>query len=510
MTVVWQAPGADPRIRQIVDAILRIADMDFGTLLQPSRQRDEIDAIIVGINAMVGELQGAYSTLDRRVSERTHMLEIARDNMTKMAYTDQLTQLANRSALVREVDSAIEGIGEGQTAPILLLLDLDAFKSINDTYGHDMGDKMLRNLAARLSASVRSEDFVARLGGDEFAVLIPMPEHGAMEIGQRIVSAMNEIMIIDGIHLSPSASLGMVRAEANDAADQLLIEADTAMYVAKRSNTEKVVEFEPYMLHERRQRAQMITDLQSALGNNEFIPVYQGLHSLDGEGVLGAEALVRWQRKGHGLIGPGEFLHVAEESGMIGQLTECMLHRSLADLAGWRALGIVDAEFKVHLNVTSRELHHLGFPDLIRAALRLHDLPANVLALEITENRLMSGDNLHQYTLLALRNMGVEVFIDDFGTGYSSISYLRQLPVAGVKIDRSLVQDIAIDTKPQRFLRAIFDLINACDLQCVVEGVETSGQSDQLKAMGFGTVQGFLYGRPLEAKGFAEVLRQCR
>lgn len=506
MTETWQTPDGEPRITDIVDAILRIADMDFDTMLQPSHARDEIDAIIVGINAMATELQSTYATLDRRVSERTQMLEIAHDQMAMLAYTDPLTRVSNRAALIRELEAAIDNAEAVGPVPILMLLDLDAFKSVNDTHGHDTGDKMLRMIAERLTESVRSLDVVARLGGDEFAVLITVPGQSALDVGRRIVAAMNDTMVINGVELSPRASLGLALVTSGGDATQLLLEADTAMYVAKRSGTEKVVAFEPYMLHERRQRAEMITDLQSALGNDEFIPVYQGLIALDDESIVGAEALVRWQRKGHGLLSPGDFLQVAEESGMVGKLTEYLLHRVLEDLAGWRAEGLVSEEFQVHLNVTSRELHHLGFPDLVRSALRRHDLPPTVLALEITEDRLMTGDSLHQYTLLALRGMGVEVFIDDFGTGYSSISYLRQLPVAGAKIDRSLVQDIEQDVRQQRFLRAIFDLINACDLQCVVEGVETAGQSNQLKAMGFATVQGFLYGRPVEARDFAATL----
>ncbi|WP_043473220.1 putative bifunctional diguanylate cyclase/phosphodiesterase [Paeniglutamicibacter gangotriensis] len=498
----------EPRIPQIVDAILRIADMDFDTVLHPSNKRDEIDAIIMGINAMASELETTYSTLDCRVAERTRQLEAAHDQMALLAYTDPLTQLANRSALMSEIEKSLAASRAGDPAPILLLLDLDAFKSINDTYGHAVGDKVLCQLADRLRSCVRTEDIVARLGGDEFAVLVRLPEYSATTVGRRIVEAMNTDMVVENIHLTPGASLGIAKATESHSPDSLVLEADTAMYVAKRSSVEKVVEFEPFMLFERREKADMLADLRQALGAGQFFPAYQAVICLEDESIIGAEALVRWQRTGHGLVRPDQFLPTAEESGMIGELTEYLLDRVLEDVKMWRTAGLVTNAFKVHLNVTSRELHDLRFADAVLAALRHHDLPASVLCLEITENRLMSGDNLHRYTLLALQKMGVEVFIDDFGTGYSSISYLRQLPVAGAKIDKSLVDGIAGDSTQESFLRAISDLIAACNLKCIVEGVETAGQSAKLKAMGFTTVQGFYYAHPVDSAGFSELLIQ--
>lgn len=500
------AESDEPRIPRIVDAILRIADMDFDTLLHPSSARDEIDAIIMGINAMAADLETTYSSLDRRVAERTRLLETARDQMALLAYTDPLTQLANRSALMEEIKRTLDGSDAGSSSSILMLLDLDAFKSINDTYGHALGDKVLCQLADRLRGCVRAEDIVARLGGDEFAVLVHAPEHNAVTVGRRIVAAMNQDMVIDDIHLSPGASLGIARTTASHSPDSLVLEADTAMYVAKRSGTEKVVEFEPFMLFERREKAEMLSDLRHSLDSEQFFPAYQAVIRLEDEAIIGAEALARWNRAGHGLVRPDQFLPAAEEAGMVGKLTEYLLDRVLGDVKTWRTAKLVAADFKVHLNVTSRGLHDLGFADEVRRVLRHHGLPATVLALEITENNLMSGDNLHRYTLLALEKMGVEVFIDDFGTGYSSISYLRQLPVTGAKIDKTLVDDIAVNPKQESFLRAISDLIEACELECIVEGVETAEQSAKLKAMGFTTVQGFHYAVPLDAAAFEDLL----
>lgn len=498
--------GIDPRLEQIVAAILKIADMDFDTGLRPGPRRDEIDAIIMGINAMAADLKQTYTTLDRRVEVRTSMLEKARDQMELLAYTDPLTQLANRSALMRDIEVALQDLKDGGPAPVLLLLDLDAFKSINDTHGHAVGDQVLRQLSIRLRAGVRSQDLIARLGGDEFAVLLRSQGHGAFELGQRIVSTVNEQMVVDGISLAPGASLGIAVAAAGHDADRLLLEADTAMYTAKQSSTSKVHEFEPYMLFERQQKAAMVADLRMALGTDQILPYYQALVSLQDESILGAELLVRWERPAYGLVPPGEFLAVAEEAGMMGAITEQLLDEALTDLSRWRTLGLVDGDFAVHLNVSSRELHLLGFPDIIRDALRRHGLPASNLALEITEDKLMTGDSLHRYTLLALRQMGVEVYIDDFGTGYSSISYLRQLPVAGVKIDKSLVDDADTDPQQEKLLMAVSYLIEACELECVVEGVETRGQADKLRTMGFECAQGYLFGKPMDYEDFTAAL----
>lgn len=494
--------GTDPRIEQIVQAILKIADMDFNTGLRPGSRRDEIDAIIMGINAMANELQVAYTALDQRVAERTAMLEKARDRMELLAYTDPLTLLANRSALMRDIELALEGFSDGGPVPMLLLLDLDAFKSINDTHGHAVGDKVLRQLSDRLRSKVRPQDLVARLGGDEFAVLLRSPDSGALELGRRIVKAVNEEMIVEGISLSPGASMGIAKAAAGHDANRLVLEADTAMYCAKQSRTAKVQEFEPFMLFERQQKAAMVSDLRKALGTDQIIPFYQALVCLEDGSVSGAELLVRWNRPEHGMVAPGEFLTVAEESGMMGAITEQLLEAALKDIGRWRALKLVGDDFKVHLNVNSRELHLLGFPDIVRTALGRHGLPASVLALEITEDKLMTGDSLHIYTLRALQLLGVEVFIDDFGTGYSSISYLRQLPVAGVKIDKSLVDDVAIDPQQEKLLTAVFYLIEACGLECVVEGVESREQADKLRSMGFPSAQGYLFGRPMGAVDF--------
>ncbi|MFB0833942.1 putative bifunctional diguanylate cyclase/phosphodiesterase [Arthrobacter halodurans] len=492
-------PEADARIEQIVGAILGIADGRFDTGLEPGPCRDEIDAIMVGINSMASELERTYRDLDERVAERTALLEQARDKMQVLAYSDPLTGLANRTALIREIEHSLDRHRRGERAPVLMLLDLDAFKSINDTHGHAIGDRVLQIVAERLRSGLRDGDVIARLGGDEFAVLLAQGTPRPLELGRRLLQLINTEVDVQSIPVSPGASMGIAEATPGHDADLLLQEADTAMYVAKQQIRDKVQEFEPFMLYERQQRAALLADLRKALGTSEIYPVYQPIVDLATGGWVGAEALVRWRHPERGVVMPLQFLELAEEAGLLPRLTDQVLNAALGDLARWRSAGVVPDSFVVHVNVTPAELHMLNFPDLIRTALRRHGLPPESLGVEITEHNMLSGDSLDRYSLLALDRMGVHTNIDDFGTGYSSISYLNKLPVDGVKLDRSIIDGIPNDTQQLDLVEAVFGLINACGLECIVEGVETAEQSEALVRMGFRHAQGYFYCRPIPA-----------
>ncbi|MGG5753418.1 putative bifunctional diguanylate cyclase/phosphodiesterase [Zafaria sp. Z1313] len=496
------AAPRDERIRQIVAAILRIADRNFDTGLIPSPRRDETDAIIVGINAMATELAHVYADLDARVAERTALLERAGAELEVMAYTDPLTRLSNRSALMRGISHALDAHRRGEAAPVLMLLDLDAFKRINDTLGHAAGDEVLVAVGERLRGGVRPGDQISRLGGDEFAILLAGGCPSPMDLGRRLVRAINEESLVGGVALTLGASLGIAEAGTDHDPDQLLLEADTAMYEAKRSQRGKVKSFEPYMLHERRALAAMIAELRHALGAAQIFPAFQPIVDLTTGRWIGAEALCRWERPGHGLVEPRVFLQQAEDAGLLPELTATLLNSALEQLARWRSADLVPEDFAVHLNVSSPELHALGFPDMIRDALRAHGVPPRSLALEITEHRLMSGDTLDRYSLLALQQMGVSVHIDDFGTGYSSISYLSRLPIAGAKVDMELVKDIVADPRQRALLAAVRSLLDACALECIVEGVESAEQVRVLADLGFDRAQGFHFGRPATGTEF--------
>ena len=500
-------PEADSRIERIVAAILGIADGKFETGMEPSGRRDEIDAIIVGINSMAAEIARIYRDLDQRVAERTTLLEEARDKMQVLAFSDPLTGLANRSALLRQLEHAMDRHRRGEPAPVLMLLDLDAFKDINDTHGHSTGDDVLCLVADRLRSGMRDGDLIARLGGDEFAVLLPQGAPRPLELGRRLIALINAETTISGVPVSPGASMGIAEATTAHDADMLLQEADTAMYVAKQLTRDKVREFEPFMLYERQQRAVLLTDLRGALGTEQIYPVYQPIVDIPTGAWIGAEALVRWRHPERGVVMPGQFLELAEEGRLLPRLTTQILEAALGDLSAWREGGLVDESFTVHINVTPAELHMLDFPDLIRAALRRHRMPAACLGIEITEHNMLSGDSLDRYSLLALSRMGVHTNIDDFGTGYSSISYLNKLPVDGVKLDRSIIEGIPADARQVALVNAVSGLITACGLECIVEGVETAEQHEALLRMGFASAQGYYYCRPVPATDLEPALK---
>lgn len=486
----------DPRIQEIVDAILKISAGDFSTDLRPSLRRDDIDAIMVGIKAMAVRLAASYGELDQRVQQRTALLEAARDRLEVLAFTDQLTSLANRAALLRAMESHLDSLRRQEPPATLFLLDLDAFKPINDTHGHNAGDRVLEEIARRLEASIRPGDMAARLGGDEFAILARVDVAGARALGLRLLKVLNRPVDIEDATITPGGSIGFCAAHESLGAGEWLECADTAMYVAKRESKDKVQQFEDYMLFERHRKARLSSDLRTALDNSELYPIYQPI--LDGETgtELGVEALARWEHPALGVLSPAVFLPLAVESGLMSRLTRQLLDRSLEELQQWRQDGAVPRDFRVQVNVAPEELSDLAFPDMINEHLRKHGIPPECLVIEVTEDRYISGDRLELYSLHALRAQGVRVFIDDFGAGYSSFGYLSKLPIAGVKIDRSITYGIDTDPRQCAVMKSVLDLAAACELECIVEGVETQQQAEALKDIGSPNTQGYLYGWP--------------
>jgi diguanylate cyclase (GGDEF)-like protein len=409
------------------------------------------------------------------------------------------------------LETALLQAQTGSAPPALILLDLDSFKNVNDRFGHDAGDRVLQEVGTRLNGVVRSSDMVARLGGDEFAVLLPAATMEiTMRVARRALEVLGEIIELGDLQVHSKASIGVRVGEHNQKADDLLLDADTAMYAAKREGRNIIKVFEPVMQYSRQLRSQMATELRAAIERDELVLHFQPLVELASNRILGVEVLVRWQHPIRGLIPPDVFIPLAEEIGVIHDLDRWVMSTSLRHLADWRReLGLED-DFQVQVNLSALELKQLDLVDFVRRLLRDTGVPARSLVIEITESAIVTRGEVEMYSLLSLQQLGVGIEIDDFGTGYSSISYLRELPVSMVKVDRSLLVDL--DTKPGQFgfVSAVLQLIRAAGLEAVCEGVETKEQADQLRAMGCASGQGYYFSRPLPFDEITQLLSTHR
>ncbi|MFD2092014.1 putative bifunctional diguanylate cyclase/phosphodiesterase [Blastococcus deserti] len=412
------------------------------------------------------------------------------------ALHDALTGLPNRVQLQRRLGEAIDDIflrrSEGAA---VMLLDLDQFKEINDTLGHQEGDLLLIEIGARLTTAVGNAGVVARLGGDEFAILVPGTgdEDRVRHVGRRLLRALEQPVALDGLEVEVRASIGvaLAPAHAQDPAG-LLKRADLAMHDAKVSAKGLRI-YEPELETSPR-RVTLVAELRAALNNGEIAVHVQPKAGLADGTVTGAEALVRWEHPELGRVSPDEFIPVAERSGLIGPLTTRVLDLSLAAVAGWRSAG---HDLGIAVNLSTRSLHDADLVDEVARLLRRHDVPADRLTLEVTEGSVMADPARAVALLHQLRDLGVRLSVDDFGTGYSSLSYLKRLPVQEVKIDRSFVTGLTEDGEDVAIVRTIVDLGRHLGLQVVAEGVEERSTWELLASMGCDLAQGWYLGRPM-------------
>lgn len=488
----------DPRVSQLLEGIVRLASGDLSSRIEVSPARDELDAIIMGTNLLAEDLQIIYEELEQRVEVRTKLLHEAHLEMQKMAMEDPLTGLANRSALLTALKSA-QSDGTADT-PVILLLDLDAFKSINDTQGHTAGDKVLITVAERIRGAVRATDVVARLGGDEFAVV--MPATGADQasvVGQRILAALKEPIELPDQSIRCGASLGLSVGDSGQAPEEMLMQADVAMYASKAEGLNRLHIFEPGLLLVRRLRSQLVDDLRSALKGEGLVLNYQPVVELATGRVEGVEALIRWNHPTRGRIMPDEFIPLAEEAGLISELGRWVLTTAVEQLRRWVDDDAVDSRFSVRINISATDLQSLQFIEDVREVLKETGVRPEQVVLELTEMAIVKGNDLDRYSLGGLRGLGVGIEIDDFGTGYSSISYLRRLPVDRVKVDRSLIVGLGTDPSQPPLVAAVLQLVRACGLEAVWEGVETAEQAEHLRNLGCLSAQGYFFSKPLPA-----------
>lgn len=425
-------------------------------------------------------------------------------DLIQRAYHDPLTGLANR-ALFRDLVAEALRLRETTGSIIsVLFIDLDGFKNVNDSLGHDAGDELIKEMANRLRSLVRTNDRLARLGGDEFAVLIEDPRSKLADfVAERILEAIRRPTTLNGQEIFVGASVGIAEAVPGSTTEDLLRNADTAMYAAKDNGKDRVVRFHTMMFREAADRLELDADLRRAIDNNELQLQYQPIIALSDRRMVGVEALVRWFHPERGLISPSVFIPIAEESGAIVQIGRWVLRTAIRQVA---ELARGDS-FTVHVNVSPRQLNDDRLVDYVADELSHWGLPPECLTLEITETTFLENIDAAVARLENLRALGIELSVDDFGTGYSSLSYLQRLPVQSVKIDQSFIVDRstteALDSDP--FVSAILDLTRNLGFVSIAEGVESEAQAQWLTEQGCDCAQGYYFSRPV---GF-EALRNA-
>jgi diguanylate cyclase (GGDEF)-like protein/PAS domain S-box-containing protein len=485
------------------------------------RVRDEIAAHCAGKTPeFVSEYRmrhksGGYIwTLSRGIAVRDPSGKALRmagsqTDITEGKIADPLTHIPNRLYFVDRLESAIEGAKQEGSQFAVLFVDLDGFKLINDNLGHAAGDEMLIDVAGRLSASIRSnsrrsgsrQSAVSRIGGDEFAILIlnNQQENDAAVVAARVLERLSEPFNFEGHRMFVSASIGIALSSTGNTPEDLLRNADTAMYQAKSKGKGRFEFFNEELRKQVDTRFETETGLRKAIDEGQLVLHYQPIVSGSSGRIHGFEALVRWNHPERGLIPPGEFISVAEESDLILRLGRWVLREACRQAAEWRRRFAADPLLTVSVNVSSRQLSNPHLVEDVEAALKQAELKPECLELEMTESSIMGNAEQTLITLNRLKNMGVRLGIDDFGTGYSSLSYLQRLPFDTLKVDRSFVRELNAGKGSLDIVRAILELARSLKLEVVAEGVETEQQLSRLRKLGCSYFQGFLFSKPLDA-----------
>jgi diguanylate cyclase (GGDEF)-like protein/PAS domain S-box-containing protein len=440
---------------------------------------------------------GGSVTTHEDITERRR----AEAQVAHMATHDALTDLPNRMMLRDTLEQAISRVWRGELVA-LHYIDLDHFKAVNDTLGHQVGDDLLKQVADRLRACVRETDTVARLGGDEFAVIqTALAEaNDAALLAQRLRDSVGAPYSVDGHHVVVDISVGIAMSPDDGVTvEELLKSADLAAYAAKASGRGTFRFFEAEMDRRIKLRRVMELDLRHALGNGEFRLFYQPIVSLQTGEVTSLEALIRWQHPVRGLIPPGDFIPLAEELGLIVPIGEWVINRACADAATW------GEHIKVAVNLSPIQLTGTGLLDVVIRALARAGLPASRLEFEITETVLMQNTATTLATLHQLRALGIHFSMDDFGTGYSSLSTLRSFPFNKIKIDRSFVKDITDQKSSLAIIKGVTSLAHSLNMLITIEGVETEEQLAHVRPLGCAEIQGYLLSPP---KSLEEIMRQ--
>ena len=476
------------------------------SLLQRGGVAVPIDAQAAPLRDERGAVAGAV-TIFRDVTQRRALEE----RLVHQAFHDALTGLPNRALFgnrLRHTLSQVQGRalrGKGEVCLAVLFIDLDNFKWVNDSLGHETGDHLLIEVGERLRSCLRANDTASRFGGDEFTVLVDHVENPgyAQGIAERIVERLQQPFNIGGQTIYSSPSVGIAyTTTGQEAPDELIRNADTAMYDAKKRGKARVSVFAPALSHATRQRMELGNDLRGALANDELELHYQPKIDLESGALYGVEALCRWEHPARGAVAPVEFIPLAEEIGLIVPLGRWVLREACEQARRWRALP-GDSPRQINVNVSALQLQHPGFVAELRQILQETAMDARDLVLEITESVVMNEVDSKLPILHELKRMGVRLAIDDFGTGYSSLSYLQRFPLDFLKIDRQFVRE-ADEAGDGVILNSMIALAHALGLTAVAEGAETETQVGQLRALGCDLAQGYYFARPMSAQAISE------
>jgi diguanylate cyclase (GGDEF)-like protein len=456
--------------------------------------------VFLGLALLWGILFRIVASASRRLSRQ------ASEN-DRLARYDQLTGLPNRTLFRERVAQELNAGRSSARAVAVLLLDIDAFKQINDTLGHGTGDEVLREVARRLNAQLGSDALLARLGNDEYAILQPLPAGtaDALALASDAQGAMETPIALDGVALNVELSIGIAFApdHASDA-DTLLQRADMALDRA-RARRGRIEVYSPEYDQSGAARLALLGEVRPALEHGEFELYYQPQIDLADGHVSGVEALLRWRHPERGMVAPLEFISLIEQTALVGPVTLHVIELALRQLAAWRAEGL---ELGISVNLSARNLHDPELAGRIEALLHSHEIPAGSLTVEVTESAAMADPELAVGVLDTLRALGVGVSIDDFGSGHASIAYLARLPVSELKIDRSFVSRMCESPRDAAIVRTTIDLARHLGLHVVAEGIETAAVCERLAAMGCDTGQGYLISRPAPAEELTAWLRE--
>ncbi|HET9108185.1 MAG TPA: EAL domain-containing protein [Steroidobacteraceae bacterium] len=485
---LWGGEDAE-RLRSFLGEVARTSSGAVGPVeLRIERAARVIEA--VGSNLSDDPAVRGLALNFRDISERK-MLE---EKLRQLAFHDPLTLLANRNLFRDRVQHALDRAQRGESRAAVMFLDVDNFKNINDSLGHDAGDRLLQAVAQRILQTSRASDTVARLGGDEFGVLLEgiATAAQAQRVADALIESLGTPFPLDGREVRVTASIGVAFSGTDTTAKALLSNADLAMYHAKSAGKNRHVAFQPQMQTLLQERLRLEADIGRAFEREEFFIEYQPIVDLGSRALLGVEALARWRHPEAGVLMPGRFIQVLEECGQIAALGRWILKRACCDVCAWRPAIAGASSLRLTVNISARHLQHGELAQDIREALEASGLEPGNLVIELTESSMMHNSDINLDRFHRIKALGVKLAIDDFGTGYSSLSYLHRFPIDILKIDRSFVTGLSSDDGPD-LARAVITLGETLGLDTVAEGVESERQVSALLALGCVAGQGFLF-----------------